>query len=311
MKASDIKLLFQNTASDIQKIKDFLTEIETTKQKIADANDKINGDAGLFANVSNKSKEINNVYNQLCVDDDKGDSIRKQAEDLLSEFEEIKNKFGKTEKDIFGYEKKDATGKIEKVEGLFEKINNFHTVQQEKYSELYKQIEEDLKAGATSVNLSKSFADKVSEYSGSGRWWSWFFVLLLIALLVYYGVVTFSSDEIRTADDVWRHLAFRLPFLTFGVWLAIFFGNRRAESTKLKEAYKHKEVMARSFVGYKKTLEELGDDDKVLLKQHMANLLEAMKENSAAFLNSEGDKHPFWEAISSFFKSKKNTPNGD
>ena len=100
-------------------------------------------------------------------------------------------------------------------------------------------------------------------------------------------------------------MAFRSPFLVFGVWLAIFFGNRRAESKKLEESYKHKEVMARSFVGYKQTLESLGDEDKILLKQHMANLLKAMDENSASFLNSEGDKHPVFEVLSFLFKPKK------
>ena len=68
---------------------------------------------------------------------------------------------------------------------------------------------------------------------------------------------------------------------------------------------KHKEVMARAFVGYKQTLEELGDRDKTLLKTHMDNLLKAMSENSATFLNPEGDKHPVFEAISSFFRPKK------
>ena len=306
MRSGDIKALFQEVVEKIQQINLFAKELEEKKQAIAEADNKVNGENGFLANIKKKSEEIEDTYNQICVNDDNGDSIKKQAEDLLSEFEEIKGKFGKTEKDFFGYEKKDGQGNVQKTEGLLDKINNFHEKQKDKYTTLYKQIEEELKAGATSVNLSQSFADKVGEYHKSSRLWSVFFVILLIALIAYYAVATFSSDEIRTADDVWRHLAFRLPFLTFGVWLAIFFGNRRAESTKLGESYKHKEVMARSFVGYKKILEELGDADKVLLKQHMGNLLEAMKKDSATFLNSEGDKHPFWEAISSFFKSKKN-----
>lgn len=94
------------------------------------------------------------------------------------------------------------------------------------------------------------------------------------------------------------------PFIIFSVWLAIFFGNRRAESKKLEELYKHKEVVARSFVGYKKTLEEIGDEDKTLLREHMKNLLGAVSENSATFLNPEGDRHPFFELASYFFKPK-------
>ncbi len=174
---------------------------------------------------------------------------------------------------------------------------------------LNKQIEEELHAGATSVNLSKSFADKVGEYKINSRFWSRCFVGLLLVLLTYYGVVTFSADKIPSIQEVWRNLVFRSPFLIFGIWLAIFFGNRRAESKKLEELYKHKEVMARSFVGYKQTLESIGDEDKTLLKKHMENLLEAMNENSAQFLSTEGDKHPIFELISSYFTRKDKTGN--
>ena len=82
------------------------------------------------------------------------------------------------------------------------------------------------------------------------------------------------------------------PIFSFFIWLVIFMGNRRAENQKLEEAYKHKEAMAKSYTGYKNSIEELGDDDNELLKQHMKNLLDAIKEDPSKFLSSKGESHP-------------------
>ena len=63
--------------------------------------------------------------------------------------------------------------------------------------------------------------------------------------------------------------------------------------------------MARSFVGYKKQIEELGDDnDKNLLVLHTSNLLEAININSGGFLNKDGEKSPVQEIIKSIIKTK-------
>jgi methyl-accepting chemotaxis protein len=306
MTASEIKLLFKEVIEKIEKINSFSTELEKIRERINEINEKINGENGLVLNINKSHQGIIDVYNEILVDNESGDSIKTQFNSALEEVEAGKKKFEELERKIFGYVKKDNSGETQKIIGLCDEIDNFYKKQQEKYQALYKQIEEDLKAGATSVNLSKSFADKVTEYRRSSRFWSLCFVPLLFSLIIYYGVITLSTNGISTADDVWRHLAFRAPFLVFAVWLAIFFGNRRAESKKLEELYKHKEVMARSFVGYKQAIEELNDKDIHLLKQHMENLLKAIGENSASFLNSEGDKHPIFEILSSFFRSKKN-----
>ena len=81
-------------------------------------------------------------------------------------------------------------------------------------------------------------------------------------------------------------------------------GNRRAENKKLEEAYKHKEVMAKSFTGYKKSIEELSDDDKTLLIELMKDLLDAIKKDSSSFLSSKGESHPVVDALKRF-KSEK------
>lgn len=298
-----------NRKEAIKKWEEIIREVEVKKSELDNllgaARQSNEQTTSALNDAQNKLSEVAAVENQV---NQKLQTIEQSRANAAQKEEEIKNKL-ETISQIH-LEAENKKSEIEKTksetEDLFKEIGDFHHEQEEKYTTLYKQIEEELRAGTTSVNLSKSFADKVAEYRGNSRFWSRWFIGLLIVLIIYYGIVTFSIKEINTVQDVWRHLAFRFPFLIFGVWLAIFFGNRRAESKKLEESYKHKEVMARSFVGYKQTLEELGDEDKALLKRHMENLLKAMDENSATFLNSEGDKHPIFEALSSLFSSKKN-----
>ena len=65
--------------------------------------------------------------------------------------------------------------------------------------------------------------------------------------------------------------------------------------------------MARAYVGYKEHIEELEEDesDQPLLKNHMNNLLNAIKVNSSDFLSNEGDKHPFWDSVAGRSKIKE------
>lgn len=279
MNKAELLRLFEETGGKIEIINSFFSDIEKIKQPLIETSEKISGEKGIAATIEKQFKEINEVYNEMCIDDEKGNSVKTQMEGFLVDLE--------------------AEDKKAK------EMEIFYQKQEEKYKALYKQIEEELKAGATSVNLSKSFADKVGEYKKDTQMWSLLFVVLVTGLVAFYGITTFYFDEIKTVQDVWKNLAFRAPFLIFAVWLAMFLGNRRAESKKLEELYKHKEVLARSFVGYKQTLDALNEDDESLLKKHMDNLLGAINENSASFLNSEGDKHPIFELLTSFFNRHK------
>jgi hypothetical protein len=82
----------------------------------------------------------------------------------------------------------------------------------------------------------------------------------------------------------------------------IFISNRSAESTKLEESYIHKEVMARAYVWYKKSILELSNDDNKLLEKHMENLLNAMSVDSSEFLSSKWENHPLIDLFNNVLK---------
>lgn len=252
----------------------------------------------ILSDLQEKSNAITKVYNEIVLDTTANDSIKTQLEELLAETEKRKASLDEAAKKLYGEKITEKSGTVRKTSGFFDDIDDFYKKQKEKYTELYDQIENELKAGATSVNLSQSFANKVEDYHTDSRFWSRCFVVLLIAIIIYYGVAVFLVDKDLDVQGVLLRLAYRAPFIFFAIWLAFFFSNRRAESKKLEESYKHKEVMARSFVGYKKTLEELGDEDKNLLEKHMGNLLDVMNSDSGKFLNSDGEHHPFLEIVS-------------
>jgi hypothetical protein len=318
MKKSEAIQLIRETVKNIELIKSFFQEIEKSKQAIIEANEKINGENGLVLQIEKKSQEINEAHNEIMIDDENGDSVKTQLENHLKKFEEDENKFNELRNNLFGYEKQNDAGEVQKIKGLFEEINDFHQKQKEKYVALYNKIEQELKAGTTSVNLSKSFADKVREYFWGGVVWSGLFIVVTIAIIVYsYITISSEGQHIITINDAWRFLIFRAPLIAFAVWLVGFLGNRRAESKKLEESYKHKEVIARSFVGYRETIEDLNDLENKLLEKHMNNLLGAININSSEFLNFEGEKYPFVEGVLSCFgknkkiESKKDEPQNN
>ena len=184
------------------------------------------------------------------------------------------------------------------IGGLEKEFNKYNS----RYQILFDKIE-SLLPGATSAGLAKVFETKVEEYQKETRVWEVISFFILSALVFY--CIHSGQNYLKTITETILHLVNNLPFVVFSIWLIVFTGNRRAESKKLGESYKHKEVMARSFVGYKKQIEELGDDnDKNLLVLHTSNLLEAININSGGFLNKDGEKSPVQEIIKSIIKTK-------
>ena len=300
MKKDQLLGLIEQAIDDINKINDFLQDLEDKKSFIDSSYNEINGDNGILDQVrklkeeaEEKIESINDFYEEVFEGNDSDKSIKDQIDELLKYYQDSKKRIKDFRIKIFGGKITNENGEVEEIKGLEKEINNFYSEQQRKYKKLYQQIEEELKGGATSVNLTKAFADKVKEYRISSWLWSVALIILLSLMSWYFKDFTNDLRNVASLDDAFRNLVVKAPFLGFVIWLGVFLANRRAEAKKLEESYKHKEVMARSFVGYKRALEQLGEEDQELLKKHMDNLLEAIKENSSDFLDEKGEDHPF------------------
>lgn len=320
MKRPELLALIKQTLTDVNTIRTALKEATEEKGKIVDTAYEIlktteeTGEEGHLEKILSATKEtetklqeIRDAYAQICEDgDDEGEeSIRTELETLTEKFAEEQIKVESFKKDLWGHDVVDQEGKRTHVKGLMDNINDFHKAQKEKYDELYSKIEQELLSGATAVNLALVFESKVSEYKNRGNWWAGSFIFLILAMAVYYGAITFSTEAAKSYEEVWLHILFRAPFLLFVIWLAKFIGNRRAENKKLEESYKHKAVMARAYTGYKEAIKDLDNEDNELLRTHMTNLLNTMNIDSSDFLETEGEKHPFYEVLSQFVSKEK------
>ena len=306
----ELALLKDNLQNDvfpeIKKTKEELDEFkrkmidgeESVKSKIEDLENKI---ITLKDEAIEKVNEILSLHKKVFENTDENNSIEKQFEDFLLETEKlfIETENKKKDFDLF-YEKvfgiKQDDGEYEG--GLKKEIEKY----EKKYQNLFVRIE-SLLPGATSVGLAKVFEDKVIDFRNEEKKWTKWFLVVAIILAIYYGVYTVITPESNTLTESFLKFFHRTPFLLFAVWILIFIGNRRAENKKLEESYKHKEVMARSYVGYKEHIEEIEEEsnDKELLSKHMNNLLDAIKDNSGDFLSKKGDDHPMFE----YFKNEK------
>lgn len=314
---NEITLNGMHKAELLQLLKDTIqsiNEIYTAKENILrsendseDAKNKILGEEGCLEKTEDALKEaeaklikIREAYGEILEDEGENVSIKTELKNLLQRIEEEKKQITNFRQKTLGYSKKNSDGTEEVVKGLSQEINDFYVKQQEKYNSLYNKIETELLAGATTANLAEIFTTKANEFHGEGKKWTTGLIIFFIVIIGYYATVTFKTESLDLMK-VLVELLYRLPLLMGVVWFAIFLGNRRAESKKLEESYKHKEVMAKAFMGYKKSIEEIeeNNEDKTLIKAHMENLLEVMKEDSGKFLKTGGENHPIFEAFKS------------
>ncbi|MFA6090381.1 MAG: hypothetical protein WC774_01245 [Candidatus Gracilibacteria bacterium] len=299
----ELSELFEKSKGDIDFIAAKRQEIEELVDSASSSEALLSSDTGILekcktalVEIQGKVNEIESLYEDLLVDNEEGDSTSTQIEEFFETVRLEKEAIESFSKKLFGEKNDDGSGK--KTDGLSDDIENFYREQQVKYNELYTKIENELLSGATTANLAGIFSKKVQEYYRGAMAWSVSFLVLLGYAVYYFGSNIPGITKDTTPTEVLLNLLVHAPIMIAGVWLAMFIGNRRAENKKLEESYKHKEIMARTFVGYRESISEIDDKDNTLILKHMENLLDALKVNSSDFLNSKGDNHPIREVLS-------------
>lgn len=276
-------------------------KINVSSAAIEKADADINGENGLLKkirdaekNATEKSEAIQDAYSVIIGDENSEEMwIKEKLDEMVEDFRASEKEINEFEKKIFGDEEKnESTWELVKKEWLSDKIDQFFKQGKKEYSDLMDDIRKRLSPWATSAQLAGIFRAKVEEYERIALLWSFGFIAIVGWTMAWYANVIVSNTSATTYEGVWIQVLYRAPFLIFVIWLAMFFWNRRAESKKLAEAYKHKEVMASSYTGYRDAIEELEEDDRELLVNHMNNLLDAIKKDSSEFLNSKWEHYP-------------------
>ena len=317
MRKAELITLFEETAEKIREINQVHDKFLELKRILNEENvlEKIEG-------VKNKCigtlSKIQEVEREICGDGENNESAKKRIDRVIEEgkkyiknFEELKNEMSSHTKTNEQGEKIEHKGYIDTIkEELKEytiQIDQTYREYEDRYDELYEKIETDLSSGATTVSLSREFKEKVEEYKSARKKWQAGLIITLV-LAICYSIFVYYSPSGWESEELILSFMRHLPIFSFIVWLVMFAGNRRAENLKLEEAYKHKESLAKSFIGYKKSIEELGDDDESLLEELMKNLLDAIKKDSSIFLSSKGDNHPMVDMAKISTSRKSESP---
>ncbi len=313
MKQKELLELVRSTIIDINSIHTAVDKIKLSETKAIASEGLINSDDGIlhkiqasWEEISGKLKVIQNAYDEIIGDpeDKNWTAVKQLLDELVVNFKADEERIKNFRMKIFWSEVKNPDWTVTpKNKWLEKELDEFLTSWKTKYDQLINDIETKLLPWATSVELAKIFTTKVGEFKSSTNKWTWILITILISITVYFGIdlIFNPGTEILEYKSLWIHMLYRAPFLAFAIWLIKTISDSRAESKKLEESYKHKEIMAISYMWYKKAIIELDAEDSTLMEKHMDNLLSAINQDSSKFLNSTWANHPFLAAIMALF----------
>jgi len=292
----------------------------------------------ILNDIENKKEKIYNFHNELFVDNESEESIETSINNFVSEIEELKEKSKELKEEIeeilfnaqnsikelkqfyieiFGEVNEETSERegglkqeIEKrkkdLENLKQEYENFKISQEQKYQALYEKIE-SLLPGAVSAGLAKAYQEKREKFEKQTMFWSGVFIVAMIGLFI--GGFKVVSNDTNSLKETLLHLLKYSPLYLPAIWLAIYAGKRRNENMRLEQKYAHKEAVAKSYISYKKQIEELQDEKDELLANLLKTSTCSIAEDPSYVLDKDNNEHhPFIELLNklNFFDKTKN-----
>lgn len=119
---------------------------------------------------------------------------------------------------------------------------------------------EGLLPGATSVGLAQAFETRGAKFVWARVVWNGLFVLSLAGLAaIGWGFKTAVTEEAIDWPHALLMTVLRLPIALPLVWLALHSAKRAVGIRRVEEDYAYKAVMSRSFEGYKREMQNIGE----------------------------------------------------
>ena len=244
---------------------------------------------------------INTAHEQAVNSSDK-------IEDTLIEIEEWVKPLKSFHAKIFGTT--DSNGKT--VGGLEHelnerknKIDTFHKEQQKIIKGLTEKINTLLPA-ATSAGLASAYRDLKEEAANESWWYTRYFAMSVASLFAAGIIIYWSNPEISNLEQLFYKLFISSPIFTPIIWLCLFVSKRRSEYSRLEQEYAHKEALAKSYDGYKREINKLKSEDKLLLTSLLGAAVNSLAFNPSTTLDKKhGDTAPIAGASIDFFKNSR------
>lgn len=286
------------------KIENFQTQIQTWFNEIQKFNNAFfvkqdNKETSIKADIDFIQNDINSTYKQL--------------HDIVMNFTQKLTDLDEFYVKIFGtVENNQRIGGLQQeIKDRQKQLDEYNEEQKTKFKSLKDEIENLLK-DATNASLASSYEKSKESYKWAIYGWNAIFILSMLSIVgvAFWGFME-VADKLSEPLAILGAILVRLPFYIPLAWLAIFSTQRRNESKRLQEEYKHKETLARSFIGYKKQIDEiqsdLSQDNINLAKKLMENLVEMTNENPNKALDKvKKDNTPTTELLEKLAK----LPNG-
>jgi DNA repair exonuclease SbcCD ATPase subunit len=267
------------TRTNREKLKELQTTLEQIEQKAQQVEQKINESQVFLDQISQHKtnaeqwcREIETTKSQSVEASGEIKALKEEIEETKEELTEKLNAVEVKKEDIdkffikiFGGE--DEQGK--RTGGLSTRLSQkekeadtFLNTQEKKYKELFEKIE-SLLPGATSTGLAQAYYDQKISYKWPVIIWAIVFVLALVGvfitgLLSYENGIKLSFEELLNVEQATSKLIARIPFFFALIWLAVFSSKQHRQNKRLEQEYAHKEVLAKSYQGYKQELESQG-----------------------------------------------------
>lgn len=329
-----------NIEQSLNVIKQFLQEVDLNKIK-RDAkaienygNRLLSADDSIQSQIANSQTQIQSWFNEIqkfrnnCfVKQDNSSlsleteiqnakttatSIVNDMEQKEKEFSQTKNKLDEFYYKIFG--NNEVKGLEQEIDEIYNQLYEYDKQQKDKIKVWSDEIENLLK-DATNASLASSYEKSKESYTKAIYGWNLTFILSMLSIvgIAVWGFVE-VADKLSEPLAILGAILVRLPFYIPLAWLAIFSTQRRNESKRLQEEYKHKETLARSFLGYKQQIYEIqsdsSQDDINLAKKLMENLVEMTNENPNKSLDKiKKENMPMIDFFEKLSKSSDETKN--
>lgn len=301
---------------NLEKIKNDTKEIYDLKDELIDNEDNIKDKIkNLSSEIENMYEKIEEFYSEFLIDNSDNTSIKTV---VLNEQQNIIDKINTTKKNLT-----EANIKIEELEKFYVKIYGSFDEQQnkriggleqelktkqeeldkieQKYREKFNALIENIESllpGATSIGLAKAYSDERKKFKKPIILWNIAFMVSISSLLLFY---IFRLDFIdNSVEGMIKTMLKSLPIALPLIWFAIYASKRRSENQRLEQEYTHKETFAKSYMGYKKQISELKDEQSELSVKLLNEIIESVSYNASQTLDKKhGDETISKEILSS------------
>lgn len=165
---------------------------------------------------------------------------------------------------------------------------------------------EGLLPGATAVGLAAFYHEEQQKYTQPIKAFNRYFVIAVLCIPLAVFTFGYFDINLEVTDNAYINLILRYSITFPFIWIASFLAKRRAENKKIQQEYVHKEAMAKIFIGFKDSVNDLEEGKATDLAARFIATID--RNPSKEILNEKGFIHAIIKLLNSV-KGVKDLPS--